>query len=129
VQADDPERLAEDLDRFTIGSRPGKSDWAILSLMTATCAPALYSIGVKFRPARMSPPFTWGQVGENPAMLTLLRSTPSKLTGPEVYSPIFTPCTSGSRRISSASSLVTQGIRRQGDSSSDPSETSRPPEK
>ena len=110
-----------------IGSRPGNSDSASLSLMMATRAAAAYSIGVKFRPARMSPPLTWIQLGLIPAMLTLLRSTPSKLTGPSAYSPTLTSRTLGRCRSISASSAVIQGIRRQGESSSEPSETSSPP--
>ena len=97
-----------------IGSRPGNSDSASLSLMTATRAAAAYSTGVKLRPAMMSPPFTWIQVGLMPAMATLVRFTPSKLTGPLVYSPMLTSRTAGSCRISSASSVVIQGIRRHG---------------
>ena len=77
----------------------------------------------------MSPPFTWIQVGLNPAIATLVRFTLSELTGPLVYSPMLTSRMPGSRRIISASSVVTQGMRRQGDSSSEPSETVIPPEK
>src|SRR3954469_891324 len=97
--------------------------------MITTRELAAYSIGVKLRPARISPPLTRFQVGLMPAMLTLLSSDPSKLTGPLVYSPILTSRTAGRFRISSASPVVIQGIRRQGESSSDPSDTSRPPEK
>src|SRR5918999_5388708 len=77
----------------------------------------------------MSPPFTRFQVGVMPAMATLLSSMPSKLTGPLLYSPMLTLLTVGSERINSASSTVSQGIRRQGDSASEPSDTSSPPEK
>ncbi len=77
----------------------------------------------------MSPPFTRFQLGLIPAIATLLSSTPSKLTGPLVYSLTLTSRTVGSCRISSASSTVSHGIRRQGDSSSEPSDTSSPPEK
>ena len=111
---------------FPIGSRPGNSDWASLSLMIATRALAAYSIGVKFRPARMSPPFTRGHAGLNPAMRTLLRVVPSNATGPSVYSPMLMSRTLGSRRIISASWVVIHGIRRQGESSSEPSSISSP---
>ena len=108
----------EILIRLPIGSRPGKSDSASLSLMTTTRAPAAYSIWVKLRPARMSPPFTRFQLGLIPAMSTLLSSTPSKLTGPLVYSPMLTSRTAGSWRMSSASSTVRRA--------SDARATSRP---
>ena len=97
--------------------------------MTATRAPAAYSMAVKLRPARMSPPFTWGQLQPKPAILTSVRSTSRALTGPSVYSPTFTSRTAGSWRISSASSTVISGIRRHGESSSEPSEISSPPDK
>jgi hypothetical protein len=97
--------------------------------MTATRADAAYSSWVKLRPARMSPPFTWTQVGLRPAMWTPLRFTPSYPTGPSVDSSTFTSRTAGSCRISSASSSVSSGMRRQGLISSEPSDTSSPPEK
>jgi hypothetical protein len=54
---------------------------------------------------------------------------PSYPTGPSVCSVRLMSRTAGSARMSSASSTVISGMRRHGDSSSEPSEMSSPPEK